>query len=278
MLMGLKKLGVFLAVVLIAGTSESYSAQNQQPSTTASDKNQKATNRPITVNKVQNPKRYAKGAKGKNREADHNMAWREWLSDNNHWIVIGTLILAIGSIVQIGVSIRTARRQLRAYVLVENGNVWDASAIGEAKQTKRPEIVDIDWDGYVAIEIAIKNSGQTPARDVRHYAQIGIGDEIGGVKYFPLMPESASSDSYASPIGPGGLLFKRLTLTPFPLREPFLSELRGRKKAIFVSGKITYRDAFKTRRVTEYSVFYFGTWPPIPSGRFTFAIKGNRFT
>jgi hypothetical protein len=197
----------------------------------------------------------------------------DWFSSNDHWILLGTFILAGASIFQVGIARRTAKRQLRAYLLVDTGSVYDASKIG--LKSRFPETVLLpEWTNWAATDLVLKNSGQTPASHVIHWAMMAVADPL---TEHLLVPPSRLEESQASVVGPGQSITKSVALQPFPLSEPVLSEIVAHRKGIYVYGKISYRDIFKHSRTTTYRLRYSGPWPPLPSGNFLFSLKGNDF-
>ena len=245
----------------------------QQSAPANSNTNQDSASNPTTINQINitNPK--PEGAAEKDAEAKDNSSWQDWFYSNDHWVIIGTLILAGAAIAQVEVARRTAKRQLRAYVLIDGGNVYDASRIGV--QATQPNTLLPQYANFIAVDLTLKNSGQTPASHVLHWAQIAISD---AANEHLLIPPSILEETQASVVGPGQIITKGLVSLPFPLTPPVLGEIITHDKGIYVYGKVIYRDIFKRTRMTTYRLRYSGQWPPIPSGNFLFSLKGNDFT
>ena len=187
---------------------------------------------------------------------------------------IGTGALAFFAFMTVADSRKSSERQLRAYVLLEGGNVYDASKIGLSSIQSGVKILP-EWTNYVAMDMTIKNSGQTPARKVRHWAQLAI---CTAAEEHTLVPPITLDEQQASVIGPGTPITKSLVLLPFPLAEPVLTQLKNHEKGIYLYGKIVYEDWFGEERHTVYRLRYSGIWPPIPSGNLTFSLAGNDAT
>ena len=156
---------------------------------------------------------------------------------------------------------------------MEEGNVYDASKIG--LNTIQPNTVVLpEWKNYAAADLKITNTGQTPAKRVRHWTMIAISDAVseGSLRAPKDLPEEQ-----ASVIGVGGSSTKSTLLLPFPLTEPVASEIKFAIKGIYVYGAIVYEDVFGRERRTDYRVRYVGKWPPVPNGTLSFCLHGNTF-
>jgi hypothetical protein len=170
-----------------------------------------------------------------------------------------TIILAGAGIIQFLVLIftyvlmwSTARRQLRAYVVTELGYIVNVAdplpGPGPMPQTNARIIYP---NGPVA-QVQIKNTGQTPAFEVRHWGNICIME-------FPLKSRLPSKAAEVIPIasilGPNISSTKRIEFPPL-LTPQQLIDLRKGTIAIYVYGEITYRDAFKRPRITKYRLMH----------------------
>lgn len=167
-------------------------------------------------------------------------------------LVIG--LFQFGALVAtIVVMIRTARRQLRAYVAVERGIIANVADPPTPKGEKIETVARIlHPDAGPTIQITIKNSGQTPAYDLVHWATARLDK-------FPLETELASMpdprSKYRNVVGPGIPEVKTIRL-PKPLELPEKIGLREGSLAIYCWGEIVYRDAFGKRRYTRYRCMY----------------------
>lgn len=129
-----------------------------------------------------------------------------------------------------------AERQLRAYVLMESGDVKNVAINQNPIAT-----------------IIVKNSGKTPAYDV----QCTVGIDF---REYPLTsnlnsPFDPSKPMEKSPIPPRGKAVFSLKhnelLTPVKI-----DQLNNATNAIYVIGEITYKDTFGKRRFTKFLVFH----------------------
>lgn len=127
----------------------------------------------------------------------------------------------------------TASKQLRAYV-----------------HTSSTVISHISNDGIVNAKVIFQNYGQTPAYDVMAYATIEYVD-------LPLLVDFDSSrENIDSPISkgslqPGGKMDIPIN-PPAPLGEQRAGNIRNGIGAIFVFGKITYKDIFSAEQASPF--------------------------
>lgn len=147
----------------------------------------------------------------------------------------------------------TAKRQLRAYVTVERGIIANV-ANPIHNRSDKPETVAriIDPQAGPTAQITIKNTGQTPAYNLIHWASIDIRE-------YPLTTELPSmpppEHSYRNVLGPSVPEVKTLRM-PRPLTTEEIEGLRNGSRAIYCHGEIGYRDAFKEDRWTRYRCMY----------------------
>jgi hypothetical protein len=102
--------------------------------------------------------------------------------------------------------------------------------------------------------VVFKNTGQTPAYDVN----ILIGIDF---REYPLL--STLNTHYVTPIiaggkGPipqGGVVISQLTMEK-PLTHDEIKQLSAGTHAIYVTGKITYKDTFGNERFTKFLAFH----------------------
>lgn len=142
---------------------------------------------------------------------------------------------AIALVFTIIVLVRTARRQLRAYVFVDSVDV-EGIQVGEQP----------------SVAIKIKNFGQTPAYDLAQW--VGLRFDAFDNPKFPDVP-FGKAELWQRPLAPGDTA----ELHPNPLRNPIteahMTALAAGEAAIWIFGEIRYRDAFKKRRRTRYRLF-----------------------
>lgn len=137
----------------------------------------------------------------------------------------------------------TAERQLRAYVLVTAVRIENIGG-GNA-----PEAI-----------VTIKNCGQTPAYELTQWSNMGL--DLFPHSIDPPMRDRPDDKMGKHPLGPNSELFSRPTLgTKEKPRRLQAFEIDGLAKgdiAIYVIGRIRYRDAFGKSRITDYRFFYGG--------------------
>jgi hypothetical protein len=162
------------------------------------------------------------------------------------------------SLAIICITIKNARRQLRAYVFADDikiGNVFGVpppeARVGEATEGAwrfQPSIGPI-------VNVCIKNSGQTPAFDLIHLVGLCIREYPLNSELPILMTEDNIAHVTRMTIPPGGKFFYP-TYHPTPLSEQTIEGLRNRTAAIYVYGEIRFIDAFKQKRFTKYRAFH----------------------
>jgi hypothetical protein len=54
-----------------------------------------------------------------------------------------------------------------------------------------------------------------------------------------------------------------------------IADIQTGVKAIYLFGRIEYRDAFKKDRFTTFRMLYSGVWPLTASAGLNFAVQGN---
>jgi hypothetical protein len=132
-------------------------------------------------------------------------------------------------------SVDNSRRQLRAYVFPDQANlVWQ----GTAKPT--------------SAEIAIKNSGQTPAYRLSTATVTDVSD-------YPLhddlrLPSMPGNHTVLPPNGSYTLSAGMAR----PLTADQLKAVQKGTQAIYTFGEIVYADAFGECRTTRYKFYYTG--------------------
>ena len=169
-------------------------------------------------------------------------------------IVVGIwgILVAIGTLNHMRES---SERQLRAYVLVDNCSVFNVAKPvqvfrGQVFQHSEAEITNLACGP--GVRVFIKNTGQTPAYEVCHVGHIAFREHPLKA---PLPALQQSTAPPASVLGPG-VLSSKLLFIPNPLAPQETAQLRDGTGAIYVYGRISYRDAFKREQWTEYRLFH----------------------
>jgi hypothetical protein len=226
---------------------------NSQQSTNTKDQISKPT--PLSV-KPKEAKNTQNKPPNNYRESPINKTDTFIISDKTIAIAatIAAFLQFLGLCVVIYITIRNARRQLRAYVFIETvdltnifGNAPAGQPLSIGPWIFRPP------DGPIA-HITIRNSGTTPA-----FEEIHISDIV--MKEYPLksklvLPKRAPYAGVAC-IAPRVTTMTSIVM-PHPLTPEELSELRDGKIAIYVHGEITYRDAFNKKHFTRYRLRHNG--------------------
>jgi hypothetical protein len=162
------------------------------------------------------------------------------------WLAISTIGLGVSTILlwragenQKRLMADTAERQLRAYVNVAGGKIT-------FEQPDAPE-----W------HLVVKNFGQTPAYDVRHWTHIWITEYPLSVELPVPDPDFPMSNSILAPGNHEDMVWKKEP--PIPANS---LELIGTPAGtIFIYGEIRYVDAFGKHRLTRYRLIYGGQTP-----------------
>jgi hypothetical protein len=137
-----------------------------------------------------------------------------------------------------------AKKQARAYLGVAS------IVIAKVTAGQRPHV-----------QIALKNSGQTPAYDVHFWADPITLDEIPAPIYVPIQMPTYPENS-GVPVAPGAMLYMSAVL-PHELKDIEFNALNVSKGklmgyALYLKGIVTYLDAFGVRRTTRFYAYYGG--------------------
>jgi hypothetical protein len=142
-------------------------------------------------------------------------------------LILSVLALAVSVLAayytgqQVRVAKKTAQQQLRAYVFIRDGGV----------------ILNEKASGAQAV-IQVQNYGQTPGYDFQSWTGIAVGDTRDDP--YSKLVEEPKQKSIIGPSADFNVPSEAVTLTPEQM-----SAIRSRHAAIFVWGRIRYRDAFK---------------------------------
>ena len=118
--------------------------------------------------------------------------------------------------------------------------------------------------------LVCKNAGQTPAYNVRVYAQLSV---IEPKNESTLIVPPLQAGMY-SVLGPNvGMRSPRSLNRNLTAGE--IADIRTGMKAIYLFGRIEYRDAFKKNRFTTFRMMYSGVWPLTAPAGLNFALQGN---
>jgi hypothetical protein len=184
------------------------------------------------------------------------LGWLIWFSDFiEHHIGAITAIIAGAAVFQWRETRLTAERQLRAYVLNSTATLLDGTTLDP-----KPHI---DRTDQPAVVVEIKNYGGTPAKRVVHYGKMQVAlasDEDSMVFPAPLKTLSPSV------IGPQATSTKAIWLDR-ALSTQEKAGIQNGTYAIFIYGRVEYRDAFGEKRWSTYRLKYTNmVWPPYNKG------------
>jgi hypothetical protein len=182
------------------------------------------------------------------------------VSDVAIGVYLGLLVVVLVGLVLLGVMQydmlgRTARQQLRAYLLVET-----AARAGE-------------HDDNPEFQIVIKNFGQTPAYHVRTWIAVRPG-ERGSQVGLPG-PDPGTLETSDAALGPAGS-FELAKRYDRDWDEVGLEDFASGRLALYVYGEVSYRDAFRKRRYTRFRAMY--AVEHFRSGGLSIAARGNEST
>lgn len=124
------------------------------------------------------------------------------------------------------------QRQLRAYVVVSGAKIEGP----------------IKLDEHVHAVVTIKNTGQTPAYDLVAGSAVDIFDANDTI---PTIPDTSAAGGSKAVLGPGCIK----NLDPRSERSLSLEEktnIISRESKLILLGRISYVDAFKEKRVTNF--------------------------
>jgi hypothetical protein len=203
--------------------------------------------------------------------ANQQQSQEEW---NNTWLIGWTLsdrIAAIAIIVgflqfvalawTVIIMMRTARRQLRAYVFPDNAGLYEGSMF------KPPTGQHINEPGVV---LQFKNYGQTPAYKVISWSEI----KVIQFTHENTLTVPTLFDRFSTHMGAGGIMPKTMWFGR-ALTESELQEVRTGTRGIFIHGRVEYRDAFRRKRFTKFRYVYAGPFPPPEGVIFSTCLEGN---
>ncbi len=180
-----------------------------------------------------------------------NCFWTALEAYNGALISIFTIVIGIFTGLLFVDGRDKGRRELRAYVFYEAGAIVSANPAGEVILPQRI----ISSNNSAVSVVRFKNTGQTPAYDCSIFANMEMVD-------WPLIESSLPPidlnrvGASREALGPGT---ERTKYNVFRvLTEDDIAILRSGKKALFVYGKVVYRDAFKMERWTDFRLFIGG--------------------
>jgi hypothetical protein len=124
---------------------------------------------------------------------------------------------------------------------------------------------------FIFSVMGVKNSGQTPAYEVIHWGGLDvrrIDEEPLLIALRPLLRQGMNT------IPPGGVITKTLHRAAL-LSEAEINGIIAGSYAIYIWGRIEYKDAFDRDRFTNYRLKFTGQYPPPAGVTMTFCDGGN---
>lgn len=172
---------------------------------------------------------------------------------------VATFLLVIVVLGQVKDARESAERQLRAYVVTQ--------------------VKDIVWppsrNGSVIVHVEIKNTGQTPAYDVQVISRSNVMEYPFADDYdFTLGSGEDPSMGLLGPQQPTETDSISNPLTPTDWRD-MTSVTSGRRLCTY--GTVTYRDAFKITRTTNFCVSHVVEEFQEPDGRVRLASSSRTY-
>jgi hypothetical protein len=194
---------------------------------------------------------------------------------------------AIALIFTIFVMIRTARRQLRSYIIIERiyrdgphreipvfhilvHRLNRSGHRGHKIIQRNHHLMKLPGESSVCAAALVKNVGQTPAYRVTVSASIGPADkDVTSIINIGYAVSGLPRDQM---IGSQGTIDVKAEFNGGWGEGGHAAFLAGNRK-LFLTGEIRYVDAFKRRRFTRFALEY--TADNIGDGRVTFCASGN---
>ncbi len=234
---------MLLTAILIAQVAHSESQPKPKPhqSQKPTDSEQRGTDQnPLSIKILSSPQSEAESVK---RE-DHRKEKAEedrWLVKSTVWLAVVTTFLAVFTALlwlatrKLVIDAKeTSKRQLRAYISV--------TATGRIPNSVNPTLP--------AFQIKIKNTGQTPAYGVKSWRGIGIHE-------FPLVTELQPMGSVTNADTVVGSRCD--SVLPVRRTTPFAPEqvkgVTDGTHALYIFGRIEYKDAFGDTRFTDFCFY-----------------------
>ncbi len=163
--------------------------------------------------------------------------WRWTFRLGRDPIAVLTLLLFVIGGLQLEISRRTARRQLRAYVSNTPRAVFFFE-VGKCPQVRSD----------------IRNHGQTPAFDVGHTFEVAVFLVTPGQT--PVLPAPTRVIDTSTTLFPGDMWTWFTGANP--LTQGDIDAMRRGEACLYLWGDTSYRDAFQRKRSTHFCVYVTG--------------------
>ncbi len=252
----LKPWRLFLGLALIVAIDvDSHSQEppgnKSEPGQQHSEPEQRTTNQSPAIVPTDQTKQTEEKAKADESDRAKKQAEGWTLSDK---IAAGAIIAGMlqffALVATVFVMIRTAKRQLRAYVFNDHATL-------------------VDFDDVPTIQVLIKNAGQTPAFSVVAWnavrlSQVPLEIELGPPGEFTVTRCN---------LGPG--MSFHLTTRLAALPQTKRAAIRAGTEALYVHGRADYIDAFGSKRVLTWRLLYGAESARRPDGSLEVHQNGN---
>jgi len=207
-------------------------------------------------------------------------------SSEKFFVAFGTIVIAAFTIV-LGIATAflwkatrdlvkgadaNAERQLRAYVVIDTCQAVAGPRPGDFGEEKQR----LAAGSYAIAIVNYKNTGQTPAYDVRIDGEAELRPwPLEEAELTPSHPTTEDSQAVLGRDGSREVHVKELSLAP--LIAPRMEELEQGRRAFVVWGRITYRDIFGKNWHTDFRYFIGGV-RGVPSIGMSAHNRGNDAT
>jgi hypothetical protein len=255
---------VTLAVYALLVCGWSQEQQNKNPCASSQQANPKQNgteNAPFVVKIITADQTQKEPQTTQNIRTNNPQRWG--LSDKIAAIAgFAAMLQFLALVVTILIMVRNGRRQLRAYVLPDVASIIDGTML----TPPQPARINIPGIGML-----IKNCGQTPAYKVVSWAQIAV---------IPIQNENTAlaippiQEQFFNTLGAGSTFNKAIWFDR-PLAANEIADIALGTRAVYLYGRIEYRDAFRKHRFSDFRLRYTGQFPPIPNAVLNFSETGN---
>lgn len=190
------------------------------------------------------------------------VAETQQLAKFTEWLVAATFIVGVAGLWNVIITRGSSRRQLCAYVLPDSALIIDGNMLNP------PQPARVNIPGIV---LTIKNTGQTPAYKVVSWMQIEV---------LPTNQENALviprlQNLFSLTLGVGTPFSKAMWFHR-PVTAAEVQAISAGTTAIFLYGRIEYRDAFKRKRWSNFRFRYTAAlFPPLPGAILNTCESGN---
>lgn len=203
-------------------------------------------------------------AEAKAQQEAQDRAAKDHLDRNTIRLGIAAIVVALLQFIAIGVQAWFLWRTVK--VSETAAKVAQESADAVVSQLRAYIFAEhvklIEFDSNPLVQIIFKNSGQSPAFDLDIWAIVSAA--VYPLEIKPERPDGIAQASRGS-IGPGAQFHIAQRAQPPLTNDDHINIVAG-KAAIYIAGGITYKDAFKNNRFTNFCFMYGGNAGLHPNG------------